>query len=108
MQKGATILARILRASAFCPQIAGMEKSIFTPFYDVFRQKLIEMRLSAKLTQRQLAAKLSRERSFVSRIELGERRLDFVEFYWVCQACGFAPDTVATDLMRRFAKIENH
>jgi DNA-binding XRE family transcriptional regulator len=105
-QFDAILFARILRASAICPQIAGMEKSVFTPLYDVFRTKLVEMRTSAKLTQRQLAKNLQRERSFVSRIELGERRLDFVEFYWVCRACGFDPDMVATELIEDFEKIE--
>lgn len=51
------------------------------------------MRKGAKLSQRQLADKLGRERSFVSRIELGERRLDAVELYWVCRACGQNPQT---------------
>jgi len=83
-----------------------MRKSVFTPLYDAFRAKLVEMRKSAKLTQRQLAEKLGRERSFVSRIELGERRLDVVEFFWVCQACGRKPEKIAPELMKAFAKIE--
>ena len=47
------------------------------------------MRKAAGLTQRELAAKLRREQSFVWRIEKGERRLDLVEFHWVCAALGF-------------------
>jgi DNA-binding XRE family transcriptional regulator len=63
-----------------------VHQSLLTPHYDAFRAKLVAMREAAGLTQRELAAKLGRERSFVSRIELGERRLDVVEFYWVCRA----------------------
>ncbi len=84
-------LARILRASETCSQYAGMEKSIFTPHYDALRARLVEMRKTAGLTQRQLAERLGRERSFVSRIELGERRLDVVELFWVSRACGEDP-----------------
>ena len=95
-----------MRARSPCPQNAGMRKSVFTPLYDAFRARLVEMRRSAKLTQRDLAAKLGRERSFVSRIELGERRLDVVEFFWVCRACGKKPEKVAPELMKEFGKIE--
>ena len=35
---------------------------------------------------RELAQRLDREHSFVWRIETGERRLDVVEFAWVCHA----------------------
>ena len=52
------------------------------------------MRKAAGLTQRQLAKRLKREHSFVSRIELGERRLDVVEFYWVCRACDQDPKSI--------------
>jgi len=83
-----------------------MKKSTFTPLYEVFRNKLVAMRKDAGMTQRQLAEELGREHSFVSRIELGERRLDVVEFFWVCKACGQDPDTVTSELMAEFSKIE--
>ena len=38
------------------------------------------MRKTADVTQRQLAQKLGREHNMVGRLELGERRLDVVEF----------------------------
>jgi transcriptional regulator with XRE-family HTH domain len=41
----------------------------------------VELRSKADMTQRELARRLGREHSFVSRIELGERRLDVVEVY---------------------------
>ena len=83
-----------------------MEKSTFTPHYEALRETLVEMREEAGLSQRALAEKLGRERSFVGRIELGERRLDLVEFFWVCQACERNAADVASDIMRRFAKLE--
>ena len=82
-----------------------MQKSTFSPQYETFREKLVEMRTKAGLTQRELAKILGREHSFVSRIELGERRLDVVEFYWVARACGVAPDKMAAAIMRDFNRI---
>ena len=61
----------------------------------------MSLRNKAGLTQRELAAKLQRERSFVGRLELGERRLDLVEFFWLCRACGCDPAKEASRLMRQ-------
>ena len=83
-----------------------MEKSTFTPHYDAFRAKLVEIRQNAGLSQRDLAERLGRERSFVSRIELGERRLDVVEFYWVCVACGVDPRKTAQEVMGECARLD--
>jgi transcriptional regulator with XRE-family HTH domain len=83
-----------------------MEKSTFTPLYEHFRQMLVEMRTKARMTQRDLAKALRREHSFVSRIELGERRLDVVEFFWVAGACSRDPRQAASELMRDFSRIE--
>ena len=64
------------------------------------------MREEAGLTQRELADRLQRERSFVWRIEKGERRLDVVEFFWVCRALNQDPAKVYTRLAGRFDKAE--
>ena len=83
-----------------------MDNSAFTSQHDFFRKMLVEMRNEAELTQRELAARLGREHNFVARIELGERRVDVVEFYWVCLACGADPIEMAATLMKEFAKID--
>jgi transcriptional regulator with XRE-family HTH domain len=83
-----------------------MEKSTFTPLYEHFRRKLVEMRQKVGLTQRGLAKRLKREHSFVSRIEQGERRLDVVEYFWVIRACGRNPERTAAELMRQLARLE--
>lgn len=62
---------------------------------------LFALRTKAGLTQRQLAERLHRERSLVGRLELGERRLDVVEFFWLCRACGADPVKEAAALMRQ-------
>ena len=35
------------------------------------------------------------------------RRLDVIEFYWLCKACGANPEKTAAELMRRLAAIES-
>lgn len=81
-----------------------MDKSTFTPAYAALRARLIAIRKRAGLTQRELADRLHRERSFVARIEQGERRLDLVEFVWVCEACGAHPEREAAALVRELKR----
>jgi len=82
-----------------------VNKTIYTRQAELLRETLVEMRRKAGLTQRELAAKLGRERNFVGRLELGERRLDVVEFFWVCKACGANPAVVAQGLVRDFETL---
>jgi transcriptional regulator with XRE-family HTH domain len=68
-----------------------VSKSVFTDKYEQFRLLLVEARKKAALSQAQLADKLSRPQSFVSKYERGERRLDVVEFEVVADALGIEP-----------------
>ncbi|MGH8546027.1 MAG: helix-turn-helix domain-containing protein [Gammaproteobacteria bacterium] len=68
-----------------------MTKSVFSARYDLFRQELVTARIAARLTQTDLAAKLSRPQSFVSKFERGERRLDVIEFLEVAEALEIDP-----------------
>ena len=63
-------------------------RSVFTGEYERFRKRLISARKAAGLTQTQVATRLSRPQSFVSKYERGERRLDLVEFVEVAKAIG--------------------
>jgi transcriptional regulator with XRE-family HTH domain len=81
-----------------------LEKSTFTPQYQVLRKKLVSMRKGAGLSQRELASRLKRVRSFVENIELGERRVDLVEFVWICQACKVKPAEAILELLKGFKK----
>jgi len=62
------------------------------------------MRLDAGLTQRQFAARLGREQSFVSRLEKGERRIDLLEWVWLCQALGRDPVEEGAGLLTELAR----
>jgi transcriptional regulator with XRE-family HTH domain len=53
--------------------------SAANPSYVWFIARLRKARLSRKLTQGELAAKLGKPQSYVSKYEVGERRLDFIE-----------------------------
>ena len=104
--RGEDTFARILEATLICSQHAGVNKTIYTLQSECVREALVRMRQKAGLNQRQLARKLRREHSLVSRLELGERRVDVAEFYWICRACGAEPSKAAAALMREFARME--
>jgi transcriptional regulator with XRE-family HTH domain len=59
--------------------------------YKSLRRLLVEARKAAGLTQAELAGRLNRPQSFVSKYERGERRLDVVEFRDVAHALGADP-----------------
>jgi transcriptional regulator with XRE-family HTH domain len=63
-------------------------KPLYSPASVLLRELLIAARLKAGLTQEQVASRLKRPQSFVSKYESGERRLDVVEFLEACAAVG--------------------
>jgi transcriptional regulator with XRE-family HTH domain len=73
-------------------------KSVFTEKYEQFRLRLLSARNAAGLTQAQLAERLRRPQSFVSKYERGERRLDVVEFLEVARAIGVDPFRLLKEL----------
>ena len=79
-----------------------MDKAIYSQQGECLKNLLIQLRHEAKLTQRQLARKLNREHNLVARLEQGERRLDVVEFFWLCKACDASPEITARRLMKEF------
>lgn len=56
-----------------------MGESIHSREYKAIIKKLIDVRLRSGIRQVQVAAKLRKPQSYVSKIERGERRLDVVE-----------------------------
>ena len=57
-------------------------------------------RLAAGLTQAEVAGRLKRPQSFVSKYETGERRLDVVEFLEVAAALAADPGDLIANLLR--------
>jgi transcriptional regulator with XRE-family HTH domain len=56
-----------------------MEKSIYTREYGVALRLLRTAREASGMTQVQLAKALGQSQSFVSKVELGDRRLDVIQ-----------------------------
>lgn len=75
-------------------------KSVFTREYHRFISILIEARKRGGLSQQDLAEKLGKPQSFVSKYERGERRLDVVEFIQVCRALEISAPEIVSDLER--------
>lgn len=61
---------------------------------------LAELRRAQGLTQVQVAERLSRPQSFVSKYESGERRLEVLEFLDVCNALNVAPSDIISKLSK--------
>lgn len=68
-----------------------MRKPGLADDYQVFREMLVEARRKAGLTQADLAKRLRRHQSFVSKYEAGERRLDVVELICLSRVLNFDP-----------------
>jgi transcriptional regulator with XRE-family HTH domain len=56
-----------------------MEKTIKSKEYKVFIQRLIKARLQTGLRQIDVAKKMKRPQSYISRVESGEYRIDVME-----------------------------
>ncbi len=61
-------------------------KTLSSPLYRQFLALMRDARDRAGLSQVELAERLGKPQSFVSKYESGERRLDVAEFIQICQA----------------------
>ena len=64
-----------------------MRKSLATNNQKYLVNLLRQIREEAGLRQTDVATRLNQPQSFVSKYELGERRLDLLELERVCSAC---------------------
>ncbi len=53
--------------------------NVYSPAYQEFIQRLRLARKQSGLTQKQVAKRLQKPHSYVSKCELGERRIDLIE-----------------------------
>lgn len=60
--------------------------------YDLVVQTIVALRRERGLSQRDLAARLGKPRSFVSKFETKERRLDVLEFIAIARALDMPPE----------------
>lgn len=72
-----------------------------TKKYLALPQLLTQLRKEQGLLQSELAEKIKKPQSYVSKYERGERRLDVVEFIDICQALNINPE----ETLRKFIEI---
>lgn len=66
-------------------------RSSLTKKYEEFNRLLVEERQNAGLSQQELADRLGRPQTYVSKCERGTRRMDVVEFLEIAEVIGFDP-----------------
>jgi transcriptional regulator with XRE-family HTH domain len=71
-----------------------LAKTLHTERHRRLRELLVAQRKAAGLTQTVLAQRLDKPPSYVAKYELGERRLDLLEFLDIAAAIGFDPGEV--------------
>ena len=84
-----------------------MQKTIHSQYGALIRDALRQARENAGFTQRELCRVLGKEHTFISKCELGERRVDIAEFYLICKACNTSPKKETDKLMKAFEKLKN-
>ena len=77
-----------------------MAKSQFHVAYRKVPLLLVELRTTAGLTQRDLAAKMGRTQSWVHKSEAAMRRIDVAEFAAWCVGCGVDPVDAFRQMIR--------
>ena len=71
--------------------LRSLPSSIFTQRHQEFIACIASVRKAAEITQVELAERLGKPQSFVSKVERGERRLDVIEFCELAEALGQDP-----------------
>lgn len=72
--------------------------------YRIALKKLVEARGATRMTQRELAAKLGKQPSWVAKIEGRERRLDIIEYVAICRALGLDEGSVLIEISSALPK----
>lgn len=65
---------------------------------------MIEAREEAGVSQEQLAERLGRPQSYVSKTELGKRRLDVIEYLTFARAVGYDPYDLLKEIEQKTFK----
>lgn len=85
-----------------------MPNPLHEPNYRTFRTLLIEARERRGLTQTEVAQRLGKPQSFVSKYERGERRLDFVEFVVLAEILEIDVNAFVADFIDRRNGVSHH
>lgn len=63
-----------------------IQKTIHAKEYHVVISLLREYREQQQITQKELAERIGADQTFISKIEIGERRVDIIELKFICEA----------------------
>ncbi len=81
---------------------AMMTKSIFTNNYQMLLKLLIAVRKKAGITQQELAKKLGKNQSYISKYENSERRLDMIEVIAIMKAMDSNPVELMDNILKEW------
>jgi transcriptional regulator with XRE-family HTH domain len=76
-----------------------MSNPMHDPRYEIFRSLLVEIRERGKFTQVDVANRLHKPQSYISKYERGERRLDVIEMLDIAEALEVNPNHILRDLI---------
>jgi transcriptional regulator with XRE-family HTH domain len=68
--------------------------------HEALRAFLVERRKSAGLRQADLAKRLGRSQSYVSNIEIGQKRIALIELIEWAEVIGFDPEEAITEIAK--------
>lgn len=77
-----------------------MRNSLRDPRYRAVITRLIEVRDGLEISQRELAERLGQSRSYVSKVEIFERRMDFVQLVEWLRALGVDERKFLSDMLK--------
>jgi hypothetical protein len=77
-----------------------MSRTLDTQRHEALRAFLIERRKIAGLRQVDLAERLGRTQSYVSNIEIGQKRIALIELIEWAEAVGFDPEEAITEIAK--------
>ena len=77
------------------------------PEHKILVTLLREMRLERNMIQNDVAEKLGRPQSFVAKYENSERRLDFIDVYYISMALGTSLNDLCSSFERKVQQSKN-
>ena len=80
--------------------LGAVPRSPYNDAYKLFRTMLTQLRREKGVTQEALAELLGVPQSYVSKYELGERRVDLVETLEICRALNTDPVVFVRQLIK--------
>ena len=81
-----------------------MPKSAFTEAHKIAIETLTNARKEVAMHQADLAKALGKDQSFISNIERGQRRVDMIEFYAICQVLNVDSAGLYAEIVQKLPK----